>query len=74
MQITSKLGRLALWYEYTIVCTDIGLENGRQLVLDNPVEYTKEELLKKYDANSVVIKWQHTYTEAGEPAMAVVLK
>ena len=75
MEVKSKLGKLALWYDYTIVCDDIRLSNENHKVeLTNPVEYTKEDLLKKYTGNEVVIKWEHTYTEQGEPAMAVVLE
>lgn len=87
MKVTSKLKKLALWYDYTIVCDDMkpiivhvkddkfpGDMVQRQIELVRPVEYTKDELFKKYTGNEVVIKWEHTYTEQGEPAMAVVLE
>lgn len=87
MRVTSKLGKLALWYDYTIVCKDIRStiishsepdEYGCEMCqwgfeLTSPKEYTRKELLEKYDGKSTVIKWGHTYTEKGEPAMAVVL-
>lgn len=82
IKITTKLDKMALWYDYTIVCDDMKMatipvdDKGRvkrAIELTNPIEYTRDELLKKYDRNAVVIKWEHTFTEAGEPAMAVVL-
>ena len=79
---------MALWYDYTIVCKDIkskiishnepdeyGCEMCQWgLELTNPVEYTREELLKKYDGKTKIYRWAHTYTEAGEPAMAIVIE
>lgn len=86
--VTSALDKLALWYDYTIVCDDIEIiivplkekwdgnyqPVQRRLELTNPVEYTREELLKKYDGNMRISRWEHTYTEDGQPAMAVVIK
>lgn len=88
VRISSTLEKLALWYDYTIVCSNIRSvpvkseqldDDGMQRVkwrveLTNPVEYTKEQLLKKYDGKQRVYRWTHTYTEKGEPAMAVVLE
>lgn len=86
MRVTSKLNKLMLWYDYTIVCDDIkgvyvhkedsefGDMVQRQIEILNPIEYTREELLKKYSGKEVVIKWVHTFTEKGENAIAVVLE
>lgn len=86
MRVTSKLNKLMLWYDYTIVCDDIkgvyvhkaddefGDMVQRQIEMLNPIEYTREELLKKYSGKEVVIKWEHTFTENGENAIAVVLE
>lgn len=84
--ITSRLHRLALWYDYTIICKDFKgaivasekNEDGTErctwgIKLINPVEYTQKEIFDKYK-DVKVLKWVHTYTESGEPAMAVVLK
>jgi hypothetical protein len=88
-RISSVLEKIALWYDYIIVCKDIKskiihsekLDDGFDgevcewgLELTNPVEYTKEELLKKYDGKQRVYRWAHTYTEDGQPAMAIVLE
>ena len=88
-RISSSLDKLALWYDYTIVCDDIksvtvpskkdldddGMERVKWMVeLTNPVEYTKEELLKKYDGKARIYRWTHTCTEDGQPAMAVVIE
>lgn len=80
-RVTTKLDRMALRYDYTIVCDDMKQVNEpvegdrvkRMIELTNPIEYTKEEVLNKYDHKAVVIKWCDTFTEAGEPAMAIVL-
>lgn len=76
MKVTTKLGRMSIRYDYTTVCDDIKRckDNPNKVELTNPVDYTKEELASKYDLNATVIKWQDTYTEAGEPTMAVVLE
>lgn len=84
IRITSKLNKLALRYDYTIVCDDIkGAvisgpdENGlvqRGIEMTNPIEYTRKELLEKYTGKEIVIKWIDTYTEKGDYAMAVVLE
>ena len=89
MKVSSKLDKLALWYDYTIVCDDIknkiihseevddefGTEMCQWgLELTNPVEYTREQLLKKYDGNTKIFRWAHTYTEDGKEAMAVVIE
>lgn len=75
INITAKLGKLATWYDYTIVCKDIKQgKNTGKVCLYEPVEYSRENLLKMYDSGMTVIKWAHTFTEAGEPAMAVVLE
>lgn len=87
IQITSTLGILALYYEYTIVCDDIkgimekiGESDSnnevvqRQVELVNPKEYTRADLFKEYDRKAIVIKWVDTYTEDGHEAMAVVLE
>ena len=84
IRITSKLNKLALWYDYTIVCDDIkGAvisgpdEDGlvqRGIEMTNPIEYTRKKLLEKYTGKEVVIKWIDTYTEKGDNAMAVVLE
>ena len=88
MNVTSRLDRLALRYDYTIVCDDIkskviekeydeefktttckwGVEST------NPVEYTRQELLNKYDGNTRISRWVDTYKENGEPAMAIVIE
>lgn len=87
-KVTARLDKLALWYDYTIVCEDIKniivhLEekgwNGAELVqgqleLTNPIEYTREELLKKYNGATKISRWAHTYTEDGQEAMAVVIE
>lgn len=87
MKVSSKLEKLALWYDYTIVCDDIKSKVVEKkydeefktttarwgVELTNPIEYTKEELLKKYDGKMKVYRWVHTYTESGEPAMAIVI-
>lgn len=86
--VTSRLDKLALWYDYTIVCKDIKSkiishsepdEYGREmcqwgLELTNPVEYTRAELLKKYAGKTRISRWAHTYTEDGQEAMAVVIE
>lgn len=84
MKVTSRLDKLALWYDYTIVCTNLRSsvvngpdENGMVqwgVELTNPVEYTRAELLKKYDGKTKISRWAHTYTENGEPAMAIVIE
>ena len=86
INITAKLGRLMLWYDYTIVCDDIkpvivhcddaefGEVVQRQIELTNPVEYTQDELKEKFDLDATVIKWEHTFTDDGKEAMAVVLQ
>ena len=87
MKITARLDKLALWYDYTTVCDNIeyGTETfydeeykcemaRRKLLLTNPVDYTREELLKKYDGKMRISRWEHTYTESGEPSMAVIIK
>lgn len=85
VKITTRLGRMALRYDYTIVCDDLKsaiVEHGKKddgteyskwgVELTNPVEYTREQILSKYDSNAILIKWVDTFTETGEPAMAVV--
>lgn len=83
MIITSTLGKMALWHDYTIVCDDLKIvvvpvDNGtrvqRQVELLNPVEYTRDDVLKAFGKNAVVSKWEHTFTEDGKPAMAIVIK
>ena len=83
IRISSRLDKLALWYDYTIVCKDIRsavvehCDDGMVrwgIEMTNPVEYTKEELLKKYDGKTKIYQWAHTYTENGQPAMAVVIE
>lgn len=83
IRVSSRLDKLALWYDYTIVCDNIRsavvehYEDGRAkwgVELTNPVEYTKEELLNKYEGKTKIYRWVHTYTENGQPAMAVVIE
>lgn len=88
MRISSRLDKLALWYDYAIVCDNIRRtiishnepdEDGREMCqwgfeLTNPVEYTREELLKKYDGKTKIYRWAHTFTEANEPAIALVIE
>ncbi len=88
MKVSSALEKLSLWYDYTIVCDDIKSkvvekrydEEFKTTVcrwgveLTNPIEYTREELLKKYDGKTRIYRWSHTYTESGEPAMAIVIE
>lgn len=83
MRVTSRLDKLALWYDYTIVCTDIKNKTipvddtgrvKRIVELTNPIEYTREELLKKYDGATRIARWVHTFTESDEPAIAVVIE
>lgn len=82
MRVTSELGKLALWYDYTTVCKDlrivmdktgVGDTVKRKVELTEPVDYTREELFKKFDPKTTVVKWDHTFTEDGQPTMAVVL-
>lgn len=87
-RVTARLDKLALWYDYTIVCTDIKSKVISEefdeefnttmckwgLELTNPVEYTREDLLKKYDGKIKISRWAHTFTENGEPAIAVVIE
>ena len=86
--ITARLDHLALRYDYTIVCKNIrnkvvekkyDEEFGTTICkwgveLTNPVEYNKDELLKKYDGSMRISRWVDTYTEDGQPAMAVVIE
>lgn len=82
MIVTSRLDKLALWYDYTIVCDDIKrtvISRNKEMCqwgfrLINPVEYTRKELLEKYDGKTRISRWAHTYTEDGQPAMAVVIE
>lgn len=88
MKVTSRLDRLALRYDYTIVCDDIKstiIEKRYDdefktttckwgVELTNPVEYTRQELLSKYDGKTRISRWVDTYTENNEPAMAVVIE
>ena len=88
MKVSSKLDKLALWYDYTIVCDDIKSKviNKRYdkefdttiaqwgVELTNPIEYTRAELLQKYDGKTRIYRWVHTYTEDGKPAMAIVIE
>lgn len=82
MKVTSKLGRLALRYDYTIICDDITpttkkLGNGRVkriVELSNPWEYTQKEIFERYNPDTIVSRWVDTFTEDNQPAMAVVLK
>ena len=79
--VTSRLDKLALWYDYTIVCSDIKrtvISRDGDLCrygfeLTDPIEYTREELLNKYDGKIKISRWAHTYTEDGKEAMAVVI-
>lgn len=71
--ITAKLGKLALWYDYVIVCDEIKLCENK-LELTNPIEYERDTLLKKYDGDMEISRWEHTFTENGEPAIAVVIE
>ena len=90
INITSRLGYLASKYDYTTVCDDFknvfvptdcpeaGAKYGeavqRQLEVINAVDYTKDEVLSKYDKNAKVIKWMDAYTEDGKhETMLVVL-
>ena len=81
--VTARLDRLALRYDYTIVCDSIKNkpvpvdDEGRvkwMVELTNPIEYTMKELLEKYDGSTRISRWIDTYTEKGEPAMAVVIE
>ena len=86
--VTSALDRLALWSDYIIACDDMKLVTvplkekwagkyqpvQRRIELTNPIEYTREELLKKYDGKTRISRWDYTYTESGEPAVAVVIE
>ena len=77
-KVTSRLGRLALRYDYVIVCRKLNKnatrEDGSAMVeLYDPVEYTSREAVEKYGDDTVVVGWVDTYAENGEPAMAVVL-
>lgn len=78
---------MALRYDFTIVCDDLKstiVEHGKNedeteysrwgVELKNPIEYTKEQIFNEFDTNAILIKWIDTYTETGEPAMAVVFK
>lgn len=87
VKITARLDHLALRYDYIIVCKDIKSKVVKKeydeefgttvckwgVELTNPIEYTKDELLKKYDGSMRISRWVDTYTEDGKPAMAVVL-
>ena len=82
MIVTSRLDKLSLWYDTTIVCdgikrTVIKRDGSRctwGFELTNPIEYTRKELLNKYDGKTRISKWVHTYTESGEPALAIVIE
>ena len=88
MKVTSRLDKLALWYDYTIVCSDIrskviSKEYDKEFKMEvakwgveltDPKEYTREQLLDQYDGSIRISRWTHTYTEKGDPAMAVVIE
>lgn len=82
IHITSSLKSLIKGFDYIIVCNDlrrvtVPVDEERvqyQVEMTKPIEYTKEELLNKYDAKTKCIKWVYTYTESGEDAIAVVLE
>ena len=86
-RVSSRLDRLTLRFDYVIVCADMrssivshepkdefGCETCQWgVTLTNPVEYTREEILKKYDGKTKVYRWVYTYTEDGKDAIAIVL-
>lgn len=80
-RITTTLKPLLRGTENIIVCKDlkrvtVPLGEGRvqyQVEMLSPVEYTKEELLKRYDINTKCSKWVYTFTDLGDEAVAVVL-
>lgn len=81
IHITSSLKTLARDYDYIIVCKDmrrvtVPVDNERvqyQVEMVAPIEYTRKQLLSKYDGKTKCIKWVYTYTEDGQDAIAVVL-
>ncbi len=79
--VTTTIKNLSKSNSYFIVCKDLKFVTvpvkettvRRQIELTSPVEYTREDILKKY-GNHKVIKWVNTYTESGDEAMAIVLE
>lgn len=88
MKVTSRLDKLSLWYDTTIVCDDIKNKVVKKkydkefntttcqwgVELTNPIEYTRKELLNKYDGKTKISRWVHTYNDSGEPALAIVIE
>jgi len=87
-RVSSRLDRLTLRFDYVIVCDNIKRKVIKKeydaefetivckwgVELTNPVEYTREEILKKYDGKTKVYRWVYTYTEDGKDAVAIVLE
>lgn len=82
--ITTTLKALAKRFDYVIVCDDIkmvighvehpeGIRAQRQIEMDRPVEYNSKYALEVFGGNKEVIKWDYTFTDNGDDAVAVVL-
>ena len=80
--IITTLKALARSHNNIIVCKDIrivtvpvgGTRVRRQIEMTAPIEYNYQTILKEYDGNTKVIKWDYTFTDDGQDAVAVVLE
>lgn len=85
MIVTTTLKTLVLKSEHITVCKDFkpvyvpvptkDEPNMVQLQFEvvNAVDYTKEEIIAKYDLKTKVKKWFYGYTNDGEDSIIVVL-
>ena len=88
--ITSTLKKMMLFYDYTTICDDFKFtfvpdpdpdderlkdRVKRIIEISNPVDYTREEIMEKFDLNTKVVKWEHIFLDDGKtPSMLVVLE
>lgn len=84
--ITSNLKTMVNQYDHITICKDfkfvyVPIEDEeweqrvrRQIEMVNAKDYSKQEIIDNYDLDTKVIKWVDTFTEDGEPSMAVVLE
>lgn len=82
VHITSSLKSLIRGFDYIIVCKDLrrvtvpvdDIRVQYQVEMTNPIEYTKQEILDKYNSKTKCTKWVYTYTESGKDAIAIVFE
>lgn len=88
--ITSTLKKMMLFYDYTTICDDFKYtfvpdpdpddewmkdRVKRIIEITNAKDYTKEEIIEKFDLNTKVVKWEHIFLDDGKtPSMLVVLE